>query len=127
MRIEKIYEVMLDDPSMIWRDDPDLASLGLVSTSSMMDFIHRITYDLIPTPPDSTTVVVSSSVRHLSPLRIGSRIRMHIMAVEGSEGSYIVRVEIFRGPEKAFEAEVVRRIVPKDQIRRSALEKAAEA
>lgn len=127
MRVEKIYEVTLDDPKMIWRDDPDLTELGLVSTSSMMEFLHHLTFDIIPAPTGTTSVVVSSSVRHLSPLRIGRKVRIHVMAVKTSEESYIMRVEVFDGAEKSFEAEIVRRFVPKDQIRRAALEKAAEA
>ncbi len=125
--LERTYEVTLNDPSMIWDDDRELYDLNLVSSSSLLDIIHSLSYRLVSTSPDETSVVISSNARYVSPVRIGQQVRVRLFIANQSDRNILIKAEIVdEDGEKAFEAEIVRRIVSKEWIRRLAVEKTAK-
>lgn len=125
--LERTYEVTLNDPSMIWDDDRELYDLNLVSSSSLLDIIHSLSYRLVSTSPDETSVVISSNARYVSPVKIGQQVRVRLFIANQSDKNILIKAEIVdEDGEKAFEAEIVRRIVSKEWIRRLAVEKTAK-
>jgi len=125
--LERTYEVTLNDPSMIWDDDRELYDLNLVSSSSLLDIIHSLSYRLVSTSPDETSVVISSNARYVSPVRIGQQVRVRLFIANQSDRNILIKAEIVdEDGGKAFEAEIVRRIVSKEWIRRLAVEKTAK-
>jgi len=119
--------VTLNDPNMVWDDDRELYDLNLVSTSSLLDLIHSLSYRLVPTSPDETSVVVSSNARYISPVRIGQQVRVRLFIANQSDKNILIKAEVVdEDGEKTFEAEIVRRIVSKEWIRRLAVEKTAK-
>ena len=124
---ERVFEVTLNDPDMVWDDDKELYDLNLVSTSSLLDLIHSLSYKLITTQPEETSVVISSNARYISPVIMGQPIRVRLFVANQTERNVLIKAEILDSAgEKCFEAEIVRRIVEKDWIRRLAVEKAAK-
>ncbi len=124
MKLERVFDITLNDPDMIWEEDRELANLNLVSTTSLLELIHSLSFRMVLTSPDETSVVVSTNARYIFPLRIGQIVRVRLFIANHSGRHVLIKAEIVdEEGEKCFEAEIVRRIVPKELIRRLTVEK----
>jgi len=125
-RLERIFEVTLHNPET-WDEDIELRDLRLISPAALLDVILRLSYKVIDVPPDNTSVAVSINSRYISPVVVGQTVKVKLFIVNKSEKNTLIKTEIVdENGEKCFEGEIVRRTVPKDLIRRLALEKTAK-
>ena len=124
--LERIFEVTLHDPET-WDEDTELRDLRLISPAALLDVILKLSYKVIDVPPDNTSVAVSINSRYVSPVVAGQTVRVKLFVVNTSERNVLIKTEIIdEYGEKCFEGEIVRRTVPKDLIRRLAVEKTAK-
>jgi len=124
--LERIFEVTLHNPET-WDEDTELRDLRLISPAALLDVILKLSYKVIDVPPDNTSVAVSINSRYVSPIVAGQTVRVKLLVVNKSERNVLIKTEIVdEYGEKCFEGEIVRRTVPKDLIRRLAVEKTAK-
>ncbi len=124
--LERIFEVTLHDPET-WDEDMELRDLRLISPAALLDVILKLSYKVIDVPPDNTSVAVSINSRYISPVVAGQTVKVKLFVVNRSERNVLIKTEIIdEDGEKCFEGEIVRRTVPKDLIRRLAVEKTAK-
>ncbi|MCD6449589.1 MAG: hypothetical protein J7L34_03680 [Thermotogaceae bacterium] len=125
-RIERVFEVTLHDPET-WDEDIELQDLRIVSPAALLDVILKLSYKVIDVPPDNTSVAVSINSRYISPVVAGQTVKVRLFVVNRSERNTLIKTEITdEDGEKCFEGEIVRRTVPKNLIRRLAVEKTAK-
>ncbi len=123
--LTRTYEVILDDESMVWREDEDLTELGLISTSALLELVHRLAHELISSRlgDGRTSVVISSDVRHVAPAVLGERVYVSISVIGTAGKNVKLRAVVLNEKEKILEAELVRAVVDKNAIRRMVVEK----
>ena len=123
---KRLTEDVALDETMVWNEDIEMLDLHLVATSALIGVVHRLSYELLSRylPNDYTAVVVESLVRHVKAVSTGTRVAVGVRVI-GVVGNRVkFRGIVMSGDEKILEAEFVRAIVPREKLRRLALEKA---
>ncbi len=112
--------------TMTWRENPEVTSINLLSTSALFESFHRAGQELLEKILDKgmTSAIVSSQIDHLAVTPAGMQVTLQVEVV-GVENNHVYFVgEAYDETEKIAVAQFERVIVGLDFLKRKALEKA---
>ena len=122
---EKIFNFKVLDDTFLWSEDEELLSLGTLSTSALLENVHRCGYSILKSviPSNYVSVVGSTSIKHLSVTPVHSIVSIKILVKAVNENRVTFEGEAFDEFEKVASFSFERVVVSLGSVSRKIKEK----
>ncbi|MCP5455950.1 MAG: hypothetical protein H7A30_06785 [Thermotogae bacterium] len=118
---EYTFSFRVIDDSQIWAEENKLEKINVLSTSALIEEIHKCAYKIIEENimnPDFISVVSETSLKHISFTPAGFNCFIKIKADETDENQVYFSGEVFDETEKVAEFKIKRVIVSYNSLKR---------
>lgn len=122
---EKVFNFKVLDDTFLWSEDEELLSLGTLSTSALLENVHRCGYSILKSviPSNYVSVVGSTSIKHLSVTPVHSIVSIKILVKSVNENKVTFEGEVFDEFEKVASFSFERVVVSLGSVSRKIKEK----
>jgi len=122
---EQVFSFKLLDDTFLWSEDEELLSLGTLSTSALLENVHRCGYSILKSviPSNYVSVVGSTSIKHLSVTPVHSIVSIKILVKAVNENRVTFEGEAFDEFEKVASFSFERVVVSLGSVSRKIKEK----
>ncbi|HNV05780.1 MAG TPA: hypothetical protein PKH64_06650 [Petrotogaceae bacterium] len=122
---EQVFSFKVLDDTFLWSEDEELLSLGTLSTSALLENVHRCGYSILKSviPSNYVSVVGSTSIKHLSVTPVHSIVSIKILVKAVNENRVTFEGEAFDEFEKVASFSFERVVVSLGSVSRKIKEK----
>jgi predicted thioesterase len=122
---EQVFNFKVLDDTFLWSEDEELLSLGTLSTSALLENVHRCGYSILKSviPSNYVSVVGSTSIKHLSVTPVHSIVSIKILVKAVNENRVTFEGEAFDEFEKVASFSFERVVVSLGSVSRKIKEK----
>lgn len=122
---EQVFSFKVLDDTFLWSEDEELLSLGTLSTSALLENVHRCGYSILKSviPSNYVSVVGSTSINHLSVTPVHSIVSIKILVKSVNENKVTFEGEVFDEFEKVASFSFERVVVSLGSVSRKIKEK----
>lgn len=122
---EQVFSFKVLDDTFLWSEDEELLSLGTLSTSALLENVHRCGYSILKSviPSNYVSVVGSTSINHLSVTPVHSIVSIKILVKAVNENRVTFEGEAFDEFEKVASFSFERVVVSLGSVSRKIKEK----
>ena len=122
---EQVFNFKVLDDTFLWSEDEELLSLGTLSTSALLENVHRCGYSILKSviPSNYVSVVGSTSINHLSVTPVHSIVSIKILVKAVNENRVTFEGEAFDEFEKVASFSFERVVVSLGSVSRKIKEK----
>ncbi|HPO26758.1 MAG TPA: hypothetical protein PK315_04745 [Petrotogaceae bacterium] len=122
---EQVFSFKVLDDTFLWSEDEELLSLGTLSTSALLENVHRCGYSILKSviPSNYVSVVGSTSIKHLSVTPVHSIVSIKILVKSVNENKVTFEGEVFDEFEKVASFSFERVVVSLGSVSRKIKEK----
>ena len=122
---EQVFSFKVLDDTFLWSEDEELLSLGTLSTSALLENVHRCGYSILKSviPSNYVSVVGVTSIRHLSVTPVHSIVSIKILVKAVNENKVTFEGEAFDEFEKVASFSFERVVVSLGSVSRKIKEK----
>jgi len=122
---EQVFSFKVLDDTFLWSEDEELLSLGTLSTSALLENVHRCGYSILKSviPSNYVSVVGTTSIKHLSVTPVHSIVSIKILVKAVNENRVTFEGEAFDEFEKVASFSFERVVVSLGSVSRKIKEK----
>ncbi|HQO12177.1 MAG TPA: hypothetical protein PK741_03740 [Petrotogaceae bacterium] len=122
---EQVFNFKVLDDTFLWSEDEELLSLRTLSTSALLENVHRCGYNILKNviPSNYVSVVGSTSINHLSVTPVHSIVSIKILVKAVNENRVTFEGEAFDEFEKVASFSFERVVVSLGSVSRKIKEK----
>ena len=122
---EQVFNFKVLDDTFLWSEDEELLSLRTLSTSALLENVHRCGYNILKNviPSNYVSVVGSTSIKHLSVTPVHSIVSIKILVKAVNENRVTFEGEAFDEFEKVASFSFERVVVSLGSVSRKIKEK----
>ena len=122
---EQVFSFKVLDDTFLWSEDEELLSLGTLSTSALLENVHRCGYSILKSviPSNYVSVVGVTSIRHLSVTPVHSIVSIKILVKAVNENKATFEGEAFDEFEEVASFSFERVVVSLGSVSRKIKEK----
>lgn len=119
------FSFIFNSEELIWSEDNDLFSEKLLSTSSLIEEIHKSAFEIltIHLGDDETSVVSNTKLTHISLTPYNTKVYLKLIPEKIIHNNIYFKGEAFDEIEKIAEFKLVRTVVSKNYLKKQKDEK----
>ena len=119
------FNFYFNSDDLVWTEDEELKIDKLLSTSSLIEEIHRSAFEIIDEylEKDETSVVSSTSLTHLSLTPFNTKVYLKIVPEKITNNNIYFKGEVFDEIDKIADFSLIRTVVSKNFLKKEKEEK----